>query len=193
MLAGAYCLVFQRQFFAADGKVSPSHRNLALPRMVVIALQGWECRRRSMARGRLRYLTENDWVLINAKAKRLTFRLGEEIIREGALGDALYVIRSGCASVELTGTGSRTVVTQLEPEDICGDMAFLEKSTATATVIAKEDPVEVDAIQAADLRELFDTFPGLASRFYRSLAVVLVWRLRDTTQQLAWEKTSRKA
>lgn len=146
-----------------------------------------------MAGNRLQYLTKNDWVLINAKAKRLTFRLGEEVIREGARGEALYVIRSGSASVELTGTGSRTVVAQLEPEDICGDMAFLEQSTATASVIAKEDSVEVDVIRADDLRELFDTFPGLASRFYRSLAVALARRLRNTTQQLAWEKTSRKA
>ncbi len=145
-----------------------------------------------MARNRLQYLTENDWVLITGKAKRLTFRLGDEIIREGARVDAIYVIRSGCASVELTGAGSRTIVAQLEPEDICGDMAFLEQSTATAAVIATEASVEVDAIQAVDLRELFDTFSGLASRFYQSLAVVLVRRLRDTTQQLAWEKTSRK-
>ena len=145
-----------------------------------------------MARNGLEYLTENDWVLIAGKAKRLTFRLGDEIIREGAHIDSLYVIRSGCASVELTGTGSRTVVAQLEPEDICGDMAFLEHSTAIAAVIAAEESVEVDAIQAVDLRELFDTFTGLASRFYHSLAVLLVRRLRDTTQQLALEKTFRK-
>jgi extracellular factor (EF) 3-hydroxypalmitic acid methyl ester biosynthesis protein len=146
-----------------------------------------------MAKNRLQYLTANDWVLINAKAKRLTFHLGDEIIRKGARGDVVYVIRSGHASVELTGTGlSRTVVAQLEPEDICGDMAFLENSTATATVIAKEDAVDVDAIQATDLQELFDVFSGLASRFYHSLAVLLVRRLRNTTQQLAWGTNLRK-
>lgn len=123
-----------------------------------------------MARNRLRYLSDNDWILITGKAKRLTFRLGDEIIREGAHVDAIYVIRRGYASVELTGIGSRTVVTELEPEDICGDMAFLEHSTATAAVIAADDSVEVDAIQAVDLRELFDTFTGLASRFYQSLS-----------------------
>ena len=146
-----------------------------------------------MAKNRLQYLTPNDWVLISARAQRLTFKLGQEIIREGALGDTLYVIRRGTAAVELAGTSSRTVIAELEPDDICGDMAFLERSTATASVIAKEDPVEVDAIRAEDLREVFDTFPGLASRFYRSLAVVLARRLRDTSKQLAWEKTARRA
>jgi len=144
-----------------------------------------------MARNRLQYLTPNDWVLISAKAKRLTFKLGDEIIREGARGDTIYVIRTGYASVELTGV-SRTVVAELEPEDICGDMGFLENAPAAAAVIAKDERVEVDAIQAAELHDLFKAFPGLASRFYQSLAVVLARRLRDTSNRLAWEKTARK-
>lgn len=145
-----------------------------------------------MGKNRLQYLTANDWVLINAQAKRLTFRLGEQIIRQGALGDTLYVLRRGCASVELAGTASPAVIAELQPDDICGDMAFLEKSAATASVIAKEDTVEVDAIRVEDLRQLFESFPGLASRFYRSLAVVLARRLRDTSLQLAQEKTAHK-
>jgi CRP-like cAMP-binding protein len=94
--------------------------------------------------------------------------------------------------VELTGTGSRPVVAELDLEDICGDMAFIEKSTATASVIAKEDRVEVDAIQASALSQLFEAFPGLAYRFYRSLAVVLARRLKETSMQLARVKTSAK-
>src|SRR5208282_4053898 len=113
-----------------------------------------------MANNRLQYLTANDWVLISAKAKRLTFGLGDEIIKQGAAGDTIYVIRSGQASVELTAPESKTVVAKLEREDICGDMAFLEKSNATAAVIASDQRVEVDAIKAEDLRHLFDSFPG---------------------------------
>jgi len=71
-------------------------------------------------------------------------------------------------------------------------MSFLEKSTATAAVIAKEDKVEVDAIGAEDLRKLFESFPGLGTRFYRSLALVLARRLRETSKRLAWEKRSQK-
>jgi extracellular factor (EF) 3-hydroxypalmitic acid methyl ester biosynthesis protein len=145
-----------------------------------------------MARNRLQYLTANDWILITAKAKRLTFRLGEEIIKEGSVGDTLYVVRHGSASVEMSGTGFRTVVAELGVEDICGDMAFIEKSTATASVIAKEDRVEVDAIQASALSQIFEAFPGLAYRFYRSLAVVLGRRLKETSIKLAQEKNSAK-
>ncbi len=63
-------------------------------------------------------------------------------------------------------------------------MAFIEKGKATASVVAKEESVEADEIRTEDLRSLFDTFPGLASRFYQSLAVILAGRLRDTSQEL---------
>ena len=145
-----------------------------------------------MARNRLLYLTANDWILITAKAKRLTFRLGRGDY-QGGFGRG-HPLRGppwfGFGGIDRDRF--RTVVAELEVEDICGDMAFIEKSTATASVIAKEDRVEVDAIQASALSQIFEAFPGLAYRFYRSLAVVLARRLKETSMQLAREKTSAK-
>jgi CRP-like cAMP-binding protein len=144
-----------------------------------------------MAGNSLRFLTKNDWVLIQAKATRRTFKLGEEIIRQGDRVDSLYIIRRGEASVELAGTGSRAVVAKLGPEDVCGDMAFLEQGKASAAVVATEEVVEVDEITARELGEIMEAFPRLASRFYRSLALVLVGRLRVTTAELAREMALR--
>ena len=144
-----------------------------------------------VANNRLQDLTPNDWTLLSAKAHRRTFKLGEEIIREGSLGSSIFVIRQGYASVELAGTRSRSVIATLGPDDICGDMAFLEKGRAGAAVVAKDDSVEVDEIRADDLRDLFEAFPRLAFRFYRSLALVLARRLRDTSRELAREMTIR--
>jgi CRP-like cAMP-binding protein len=144
-----------------------------------------------MAGNRLRYLTVDDWVLLQAKAARRTFKLGEEIIRQGDWGGSIYIIRRGEAAVELAGTGSRAIVAVLGPEDICGDMAFLQQGKATAAVVAKDEEVEVDEIKANDLREIMEAFPRLASRFYRSLALVLVLRLRVTTGELAREMALR--
>jgi CRP-like cAMP-binding protein len=144
-----------------------------------------------MTGNRLHYLTADDWVLIQAKAVRRIFKLGDEIIRQGEWGNSLHIIRRGEASVELAGTGSRAIVATLGPEDVCGDMAFLEQSKASAAVVAKDEEVEVDEINAQELREIFEAFPRLASRFYRSLALVLVQRLRATTGELAREMTLR--
>jgi extracellular factor (EF) 3-hydroxypalmitic acid methyl ester biosynthesis protein len=145
-----------------------------------------------MAGNRLHYLTADDWVLIKSKSVRRVYKLGEEIIRQGALSDSIFIIRSGEASVELGATETRAIVATLGRDDICGDMAFLEKGRATAAVIASEEEVEVDEIKAQDLREIFEAFPRLASRFYHSLALILVRRLRDTSKQLASEITLRR-
>jgi len=133
---------------------------------------------------RLPHLTSDDWTLINSKARRCVFKAGEEIIHQGSFGDRIYIVRKGEACVQLGITSHHTVLATLGPDDICGDMAFLEKGRATAAVIAKDAEVEADEITADDLREIFEAFPRLASRFYMSLAVVLARRLRDTSREL---------
>jgi CRP-like cAMP-binding protein len=144
-----------------------------------------------MAGNRLQFLTENDWVLIQAKTTRRSYKLGEEIIRQGAWGDNLYVIRRGEASVEVAGTSSRAIVASLGVNDVCGEIAFLERDKASAAVIAKDLEVEVDEISAQELRKILEAFPRLASRFYQSLALVVAQRLKSTSRELAREMTLR--
>ncbi|MHB8216387.1 MAG: cyclic nucleotide-binding domain-containing protein [Candidatus Sulfotelmatobacter sp.] len=140
-----------------------------------------------MTGNRLHYLTPNDWVLIQAKTVRHTFKLGEEIIRQGDWGDSLYIIRRGEASVELAGSATRAIVASLGPNDICGEIAFLEQSKASAAVVAREEEVEVEQISAHELRKILEAFPRLASRFYQSLALVMAQRLKATSGELARE------
>jgi CRP-like cAMP-binding protein len=144
-----------------------------------------------MPGNRLQFLTANDWVLIRAKAERHQFKLGEEIIRQGEWGNSICIIRRGEASVELAGSGTRAVVASLGPEDVCGEIAFLEGGKSTAAVIASEEEVEVDEIDAKELRAMFEAFPGLASRFYLSIATILAHRLRVTSKELAHEMSKR--
>jgi CRP/FNR family transcriptional regulator, cyclic AMP receptor protein len=144
-----------------------------------------------MSHSTLQDLTRNDWTLIESKAKRISVKLGQEIIKEGVRIDHLYVLRSGSASVELEGTTSRAVIATLSADDVCGEMAFLGDSTATAAVVAK-DEVELDAIWADDLRQLIAVFPGFGTRFYRSLAVILAQRLRQTSRELLREMTNKR-
>jgi CRP-like cAMP-binding protein len=139
----------------------------------------------------LEYLSANDWVLLRSKADRRTYKLGDEIIREGDRLDSLYIIRRGEASVELADTGSRSIVATLGPNEICGEMSFLEQTWASAAVIARDVEVEVEKIDAQELREMLDSFPGLGARFYLSLALILSHRLKATSRELAREMRLR--
>ncbi|MGB0009273.1 MAG: cyclic nucleotide-binding domain-containing protein [Candidatus Sulfotelmatobacter sp.] len=144
-----------------------------------------------MAGNRLQYLTTNDWILLRAKASRRTYKLGDEIIKQGEPNKGICIILRGEASVELAGCSSRSILAALGPDDVCGEMAFLQQGKATAAVIASDEEVEVDEVEGHELRALLVAFPGLASRFYLSLAVILAQRLRETSKELAHEMELR--
>jgi CRP-like cAMP-binding protein len=57
-------------------------------------------------------------------------------------------------------------------------MSFLEDAPASANVVAQQD-VDAFYIDRQTLESLFELFPHLASRFYRSLAMNLSRRLRE--------------
>ena len=142
-----------------------------------------------VARSTLEFLTENDWSLILAKAKRLSYEPGEEIIKQGIPGRVICILRRGTASVEVTTLNGKTEIAVLGPEEICGDIAFLLKDEilkdkTSASVLAKSK-VEADLVEAEELGRLFDSFPSVSARFYHSLAVVLARRLRETSRTLA--------
>jgi len=129
-----------------------------------------------------------------AKAKRLRYEPGEEIIKQGIPGKAIYIIRRGTAAVEVTNLEGKVEIAVLGPEEICGDIAFLLKDEilrdkTSASVLAK-GKVEADLVEAEELGKLFDSFPTVGARFYHSLAVVLARRLRETSRTLA--KTTGK-
>lgn len=176
--------------------VAPSGQSLEL-RQLGLSMTGvitailLLCRWTGMSGKGLDYLSANDWVLLRSKAERRTYKLGDEIIREGDRLDSLYIIRRGEATVELADTGSRSIVATLGPNEICGEMSFLEQTWASAAVIARDVEVEVEKINAQELRETLDSFPGLAARFYLSLAQILSHRLKATSRELAREMRLR--
>ena len=137
----------------------------------------------------MKFLTENDHTLIMSKAKPITFGKGEPLIQEGKPSPAFYMIRSGSVRVYRGATHLAT----LHAGNLCGEMTLLEASPASATVVA-EEVVVVDAVEVDSMREIFLAFPHLGSRFYRSIALMLSSRLRDTSCRLTdLEKTLKVA
>lgn len=112
------------------------------------------------------------------KAKRVVFALGHEIIIQGTPNKFAYIIRHGSASVELATPRSTGTLAVLKQGDVCGEMAFLHKGTASATVVAKDMEVIADVIHVDDLQQLIDTFPVFAARLFQSLALMLAKRLQ---------------
>lgn len=128
----------------------------------------------------LEFMTATDYALLKDKAQSRSLRPGELLIREGLHAGAVFLIQTGTVDVE---RGGARLVT-LKGGDIVGEMSFLEGVPASASVIAAE-PVTALAIPVRELQQIFEAFPHLAARFYRSIAVTLSRRLRETSRQLA--------
>ena len=127
------------------------------------------------AQNRLEYLTQNDWALLVDRAKQVTFQKDEILIQKGKKTKMVYLLVKGTARI---GADFKVRIAQIGPGQISGEMAFLENNVASATVTAEEE-LQAYAIEWSALGDLFELFPHLASRFYRSVAVILARRLRD--------------
>ncbi|HEY1678437.1 MAG TPA: cyclic nucleotide-binding domain-containing protein [Candidatus Sulfotelmatobacter sp.] len=121
------------------------------------------------------YLTANDWALVADKAARRHFKAGQSILQQGKNANGFYIFLKGTATAHIPPQGPfRTI----GPGEVCGEISFLDELPATANVVAK-GAVEAYFIDRATLQSLFELFPHLGSRFYRSLATILSRRLRE--------------
>ena len=104
------------------------------------------------------------------------FKKGEDIIKEGELGDCAYIIEEGsCEVSKLTPHGEKQVLGVLETSEIFGEMGLIDGLPRSATVTALEDCVMSVCSQ--------ETFNSLADHNPEALIPifkVLVRRLRST-------------
>jgi len=128
----------------------------------------------SAAKNGLVYLTANDWALIADKALRREFKAGETIVQKGKRTNGLFLLLKGTALAQIASPPFPAI----GAGEVCGEISFLDELPATANVVAQE-AVEAYYVDRPTLQTLFELFPHLGSRFYKSLACSLSRRLRD--------------
>lgn len=140
------------------------------------------------AKNGLVYLTANDWALIVDKGTRRQFKPGESLVQQGRRTHGVFILLNGTASVEIPG---QTRATEIGPGEVCGEISFVDELPATAEVVAR-DTIEAYYLDRPTLQSLFELFPHLGSRFYRSLASILSRRLREVIGRQAPVQPSKK-
>lgn len=109
-------------------------------------------------------------------ASEVTHDAGHVVLRQGAGAHALHVIIEGEASVEADGR----LVATLGPGDYFGEIAVIDRSKRSASVIAVTR-LRVLAIDAISFRRLVKTDGELAMTLLDAMAA----RLRDLDEKLA--------
>lgn len=132
----------------------------------------------------LSYLTEGDWNLLRANASELRYERDAVVVREGAPARGIMVVKSGTARVEQAREGVAITLARMGPGEVFGEMALLEDSAASASVIA-DDPLVVELFERAHVDALLQSDPAFSARLYRSISVHLSRRLRERSQLFA--------
>jgi CRP-like cAMP-binding protein len=96
---------------------------------------------------------------------RAKFVTGDVMIREGAPGQAFLILLAGEAEVSQGGESLR----RLYRGDHAGEMALLDDSAASATVVATSD-IEALVLYPRDFHNLLETIPSLGRRILSTLA-----------------------
>ncbi|ACM38702.1 MULTISPECIES: cyclic nucleotide-binding domain-containing protein [Rhizobium/Agrobacterium group] len=118
--------------------------------------------------------------LLAFASDRMTCREGQNLFRQGDVGDAAYVVLSGTADVLVNSDAGEIKVAEVQSNSIVGEIAILCDVSRTATVRAASR-LEVLKISKENFLKLMSDFPEISSEITR----VLADRLNHTTSELS--------
>jgi CRP-like cAMP-binding protein len=107
------------------------------------------------------------------------FKQGEDIVVAGTLGDSMYLILAGSATVHAPGGGAP--LAKLKAGEFFGEMSLLEPALRSATVRASET-CELYRLPHFSLANLLQDDPQAMHAFMLTIVRVLSERLRQTNK-----------
>jgi len=130
--------------------------------------------------------TELERIAAIMKYKKLP--KGTVIIKEGDVGDTLYIMKSGAVNIlKRTLENEEYTVVRLESKKgsvlFFGELALLDNDKRSATVVADTD-VELLVISRDDFVKLGDKYPHLGLPITREISKMLASRLRKASQDI---------
>jgi len=130
------------------------------------------------------YLTSEDRDLLMKAGRSQQYRKDDGIVEEGETIHGISIVLSGRVRVVRAYVGTAITIATISEGEIFGEMGLLEGMPASASVLCDSDGCEILTIDAPKLDSLLQSVPGMAVRFYRSVATVLSHRVRSVSARI---------
>ena len=114
-------------------------------------------------------------------AEKCSYAPGSHIVKEGTIGNHMYIILNGEARVLKSGRDGEIELARLGPADSFGEMALADNDARSASVVA-----ETECILVRLNDQTIHAKPEVGLKVYRNIAKVLSSRLRTADELLAW-------
>ncbi len=153
----------------------------ALSREVRASPESVPLERHDLTRG----LTAEELASVAALLRPIGFPAGAVLCQEGEAAHEMWILTRGSVSVRLhvAGTGRMKRVASLGVGTVAGDIAFVEGSTRSATIIADED-VECYVLDREGYDDLLRRHPEIGIKLLANLLGETMRRLRATSEEL---------
>jgi CRP-like cAMP-binding protein len=130
----------------------------------------------------LPFLESSEESALFTAATPKSFDRGEVVVEYDVPLRAIFFIDNGSVRVEHP---DRTPLAILEAGEFFGEMSFVDGAPTSARVVADE-PTRLRVIDEATVDNMIRIDPSFAGRLYRSIAAILVERLRLTSMHISY-------
>ena len=123
--------------------------------------------------------------LLQSYLRKLSFRAGERILRQGDPGDSVFFLAAGSASIKIFIPEKKRFkrLLTIEPGVVFGEMSPLDGRARSADIYAEED-CRVLNLACSDFDSLRSTNPGVVIKILVNIAKQLSRHLRKSNSEL---------
>jgi CRP/FNR family cyclic AMP-dependent transcriptional regulator len=136
----------------------------------------------------LRFLEPEEENALLAAASPRSFERNEVVLDQDVPLRAIYLIEEGSVRVERQGRERSTPLAILGAGEFFGEMSFVDGAPTSARVVADE-PTRIRVIDEQIVDDQAHRDASFAGRLYRSIAAILVERLRLTSMHLSLDRS----
>ena len=136
----------------------------------------------------LRFLDPEEENALIAAASPRVFERNDVVLDQDVPMRAIYLIEAGSVRVERQDRERSTPLAILVAGEFFGEMSFVDGAPTSARVVADET-TRIRVIDEQTVDNLVEKDPSFAGRLYRSIAAILVERLRLTSMHLSLDRS----